>query len=273
MSEALVGVVAAAGHGGHSTPETFTKRRVGAPPGLFAVEAAGLRWLAEATGGVPVVTPLTVSEEALVLPRLPEVPPSQDAAEDFGRRLALTHRAGAPSFGSPPRGWQGDGYIGPLVLPHRTGDEWGAWFAEFRVLPYLRSARDAGNLEAEDAQAIGSLLDRLVDPGSDLSSPAEAPARLHGDLWNGNVLWTQAGVVLIDPAAHGGHRETDLAMLGLFGLPYLEQVLLAYHEQWPLSDGWQDRVGVHRLHPLLVHATLFGGGYGGQAGQIARELS
>ncbi len=251
---------------------TFTKRRVGAPTGLFAVEAAGLRWLAEA-GGVAMVTPLDVSDEALVLPRLPEVPPSAAAAAEFGRMLAVTHSAGAPHWGSPPAEWHGDGYIGPLVLPHRPGEEWGSWFAEFRVLPYLRSARDAGSLGVEDAAAIGSLLDRLADPTGELSSRGEVPARLHGDLWNGNVMWTRQGVVLIDPAAHGGNRETDLAMLDLFGLPYLDEVIRAYDESWPLSEGWRERRTVHQLHPLLVHATLFGGGYGARAADIARRFA
>lgn len=253
-------------------PGTFTKRRVGAPPGFFAVEAAGLRWLAEA-GGVSVVTPLAVEPERLVLPRLPEVAPSEDAATAFGAALARTHRAGAAAFGSPPSGWSGDGYIGPLRLPHRTGPEWGAWFAEFRVLPYLRSARDAGAIAADDAAAVGALLDLLADPAAGLAGAVEPPSRLHGDLWTGNVLWTGNGVVLIDPAAHGGHRETDLAMLALFGLPYLDDVLAGYEDVHPLARGWEERRGLHQLHPLLVHATLFGGGYGRRAGDVARRWS
>ena len=100
--------------------------------------------------------------------------------------------------------------------------------------------------------------------------PEEPPARLHGDLWTGNVLWGQDGRAwLVDPAAHGGHRETDLAMLALFGLPHLPRVLDAYDEAAPLAEGWQDRAGVHQLFPLLVHACLFGGGYGARAAAVA----
>ena len=90
-------------------------------------------------------------------------------------------------------------------------------------------------------------------------------ARLHGDLWSGNVVWTPGGAVLIDPAAHGGHRESDLAMLALFGLPHLGAVLVGYQSVSPLANGWQERVELHQLFPLLVHAVLFGGGYGAQA--------
>jgi fructosamine-3-kinase len=271
VSEAVTGELPVRVDGGTQVrgTDTFTKRRVGAPPGYFAVEAAGLRWLA-AAGGVAVVTPLEVRDEELVLPRLPEVGPSAAAASAFGRLLAATHRAGARAHGCPPDGWSGDGYIGPLRLPHRSSDDWSAWFAEFRVLPYLRSARDAGAIGPEDADSVGALLDRLVDGAVGLTGDAEPPSRLHGDLWTGNVLWTTDGIVLIDPAAHGGHRETDLAMLALFGLPYLDEVLAGYREARPLADGWRDRVGLHQLHPLLVHATLFGGGYGARAGQIAR---
>ncbi|MGF1663305.1 MAG: fructosamine kinase family protein [Kineosporiaceae bacterium] len=251
---------------------TFTKRRIGAPDGFFAVEAAGLRWLAEADGA-RVVLPLAVEPERLVLPRIPEVAPSAAAATGFGADLARTHAAGAPAFGAPPAGWTGDGYIGPLRLPHRPGSEWGAWYAEFRVLPYLRSARDSGAIDVEDATTIGRVLDLIADPALGRAGPVERPARLHGDLWNGNVLWTRDGVVLIDPAAHGGHRETDLAMLVLFGLPHLDEVLAGYDASHPLADGWGERLGLHQLHPLLVHATLFGGGYGRQAGAVARRYA
>ena len=114
-------------------------------------------------------------------------------------------------------------------------------------------------------------MERLCEELPGLAGPAEPPARLHGDLWSGNVLWAADGRVwLIDPAAHGGHRETDLAMLGLFGCPHMEQVLDGYREEAPLAEGWRERVGVHRLFPLLVHAVLFGRGYAEQALAVAR---
>ncbi|NEB76343.1 phosphotransferase, partial [Streptomyces sp. SID14478] len=142
------------------------------------------------------------------------------------------------------------------------GADWPHWYAEHRILPYLRLAVDAGTLRAAEAHSVEKVLDRLPS----LAGPAEPPARLHGDLWNGNVLWGPGGAAwLIDPAAHGGHRETDLAMLHLFGAPHLGRIVDGYQEAAPLADGWQDRLPLHQLFPLLVHAVLFGRGYAEQA--------
>jgi fructosamine-3-kinase len=237
----------------------FTKRRPGAPEGFFAVEAAGLHWLAQAAahGGVQVPVPLEVGADRIVLPRVDERAAFPAAADELGRRLAVTHAAGADHHGCPPDGWSGDGFIADLPLPHAPtpGSGWGRFYADLRVLPYARAAG------VQDVPSLRSLLDRLRAEDQSLVGPPEPPARLHGDLWTGNVLWSDTGPVLIDPAAHGGHRETDLAMLALFGLPHLGRVLAAYEEVHPLADGWQDRVPVHQLHPVLVHAALFGPSY------------
>ncbi|MGV9810981.1 fructosamine kinase family protein [Streptomyces cellulosae] len=230
-------------------------------------EAAGLRWLAEA--GTPPVPRVHGREGAwLVLDRVTEGRPDRDAALRFGRELAGLHAAGAPAFGAPPPSGPVEAFIGLAPMRNVTGDDWPAWYAEHRVLPYLRRAVDAGTMDAGEAAVVERVCARLPE----LAGPAEPPARLHGDLWSGNVLWGADGRVhVIDPAAHGGHRETDLAMLALFGCPLLDAVLEGYQEVAPLAEGWRERVGVHQLFPLLVHAVLFGRGYAGQALAAARS--
>jgi fructosamine-3-kinase len=250
-----------------SRSEPFRKSRAGAPPGFFAVEAAGLRWLA-AAGGVAVAEPLSVGADELVLPYVAQGPPTVADAEAFGRALATTHRAGARHHGCPPGGWPGDGWIATLRLPHAAAPPagWGPFYADLRLAPFTAA------LDPEGRLAVEAVCDRLREGDERLTGPAEPPSRLHGDLWSGNVLWGPHGAVLVDPAAHGGHRETDLAMLALFGLPHLDRVLAAYDEAHPLAHGWRDRVVLHQLHPLLVHATLFGGGYVAQAAGAAQRL-
>ncbi|MYR40820.1 fructosamine kinase family protein [Streptomyces sp. SID5910] len=234
--------------------------------GAARAEAAGLRWLA---GAGAVRIPQVHGDDAdwLVTDRVEQGPPSEEAAAGFGRELAALHAAGAPAFGSPPPGGPVEAYIGLAPMRNVTGDDWPRWYAEHRVLPYLRSAVDAGTVGAAEAADVERVCERLPE----LAGPAEPPARLHGDLWNGNVLWGADGHVrLIDPAAHGGHRETDLAMLRLFGCPLLERIMDGYGQAAPLADGWAARVGVHQLFPLLVHAVLFGRGYAEQAVAAAR---
>lgn len=248
---------------------SFVKRNPDAPPGFFGCEAAGLRWLGQVSGGVRCARVLGVEDTSLTLQRLPSGEPSPEAAWEFGQQLAVTHNAGAPGFGSAPAGWTGPGFFGPLhhplpmsLTPH---DRWGVFYADERLTPMLRHA--TSRLDAPTRHLVEAVIDRCragdYDDGDD-------PARLHGDLWSGNVMWTPDGVVLIDPAAHGGHRETDLAMLALFGCPHLEAVYRGYQEVQPLRPQWRERAGLHQLYPLLAHVVLFGGGYAGQTAAAAR---
>jgi fructosamine-3-kinase len=235
----------------------------GTPGGPFAAEGRGLRWLADA-GTVPTPEVLGWDDQALVLSWLPPGSPSPDAATRFGRDLARLHAAGADSFGAP---WPG--FIASLPLdntPWPATGGWPRWYAERRVLPYLRRAADDGTLGPGDVALVERVLDRIAA----LAGPDEAPSRIHGDCWSGNVLWSGGRGWLIDPAAHGGHRETDLAMLDLFGAPYLGEIVRGYQDAVPLAGGWRARIPLHQLHPLLVHVCLFGAGYREQARAAAR---
>lgn len=237
------------------------KTRQGAPPDFYAAEARGLAWLASAEGGVPVPTVLAVADDCLLLEWVePGTRHPADAATAFGAALARTHDAGAPTWGAEEDGW-----IGRLPMPNRPAPTWAEFYAVRRVLPYLKLARDRGTIDGTAADAVETVVGRLPD-----LLPEEAPARVHGDLWNGNCLWGLDGVVhALDPAAYGGHREVDLAMLHLFGFTHLEQMVAGYQSVHPLADGWEERLGVHQLFPLLVHACTFGGGYGARAGAVA----
>ncbi len=238
------------------------KTRAGAPPGFFESEARGLRWLAE-PGVCEVAEVLAVEHDCLVLRWIEPARPSPETAADLGRSLARLHATGADRLGADQ-----DGFIGLLPLPNRSAPTWPEFFATRRVLPYLKLASDRGNIEPADVSAVEALVKRIAD----VAGPEEPPARLHGDLWSGNVVWSERHGTLIDPAAHGGHRETDLAMLALFGLPHLHRLLDAYQAEHPLADGWRERQPLHQLFPLLVHAALFGGHYGARAGEAARRL-
>jgi fructosamine-3-kinase len=243
----------------------FMKSQPGAPAGFFAAEVAGLRWLAAAPAGPPVPAVLGSDQETLILPWITAGTPSPAGVERLGRELATLHAAGAPGFGADWPGW-----IGAAELDNQPWPGWPGFYAIRRLQPYLRLLRDAGDLDVAGA----AIFDRLADRLPYLAGPAEPPARIHGDLWSGNVLWDRDGRAwVIDPAAHGGHRETDLAMLALFGAAGLDRLLAAYHETAPLADGWLDRVALHQLHPLLVHAVLFGGGYLEQATTLARRYA
>jgi len=252
----------------------FVKTRADAAPGEYATEAAGLRWLAQA--------------DAVALPRVLAVGEGDgprflalewvdagrlDAAgqEELGRGLAALHAAGAPDFGAPPPGAVGRAgataplRIGELELSNSPAADWPSFYVKRRLVPLVALCLERGTLSASGARAVERVCARI----DDLAGPAEPPARLHGDLWGGNVLAGADGRArLIDPAAYGGHREVDLAMLRLFGAPS-ERVFAAYDEAAPLADGHGERVALWQLFPLLVHAALFGGSYGASVERAA----
>ena len=254
--------------------DKYRKQERSAPDGYFRWEAVGLRWLASAVGGASVVRVLDVGSHHLDLAALGPVSPSAADAETFGAGLARTHAAGAASYGAPPEGWSGDGWLGPaaelLPLSLRPVATWGELYARQRVVPMLREGLRRSVYGATEAAVFELLAARLLDGVFDTGEP---PSRIHGDLWNGNIVWTASGGVLIDPAAHGGHRETDLAFLTLFGAPHLHRLLAAYDEAVPLADGWRERVQLHQVHHLMLHAVLIGGGYVAQSVAAARRYT
>jgi fructosamine-3-kinase len=166
--------------------------------------------------------------------------------------LARLHRAGAPAFGREDRRTTGS-----RGLPNEPCATWSEFYATNRLLPLARLARAAQAIPEPAIAAMEELAGRLdAVAGGD-----EAPARLHGDLWSGNRLIGADGRNwLIDPAAHGGHREFDLAMMRLFG-GFGTECFEAYEAVSPLADGWAARIPLHQIAPLVVHAIKFGGGY------------
>jgi fructosamine-3-kinase len=231
----------------------FAKTHRRAPPGFFSTEAAGLAWLREADAA-PVPEVLGVSDDPplLILEWIEPGRPARSTEAEFGRALARMHRTGAPCFGRQDRR-----STGSRGLPNEPCDSWVEFYASNRLLPLARLASDEGALPESAIRQLEAVAGRL----GELGGAPEPPARLHGDLWGGNRLVGAGGVSwLIDPAAHGGHREFDLAMMRLFG-GFGDPCFAAYAESFPLADGWADRVPLHQLAPLVVHAIKFAGGY------------
>jgi fructosamine-3-kinase len=222
----------------------FVKHR---PDGNFAAEAVGLRWLA-AAGALPLPVPLAHDADWLALEWIDSAPRRGDFWEALGSGLARLHAAGAERF-------SGEMLVGDVLLPGEPAADWPSFYGERRLAPLARMA--------------GIDLDRVIERLPELCGPPESPARLHGDLWTGNVMSGPDGAPwLVDPAAYGGHREIDLAMLQLFGSPP-PAFFAAYEDVAPLADGWRERTELNQLLPLLVHAVLFGGGYGASVRRVA----
>jgi fructosamine-3-kinase len=234
----------------------FLKAQRSAPPGFFAAEAAGLRELGGVASG----------------PRVPEVHGHRDVASGWswialewleprqprpadgavlGERLATLHRAAGGGWG-----WERDGFIGTLPQANGSCGRWADFWYRRRLAPQLRNAGGPSALgRAADWRRLEASIPQLLAVGDE-----EGPSPLHGDLWSGNVLATDTGPALVDPAFYQGHREVDLAMADLFG-GFDEAFHDAYAAAWPLRPGYRVRRDVYQLYYLLVHVNLFGAAY------------
>lgn len=249
-----------------SEGEFFAKWSRDAPADIFVNEACGLEALREAGAALVIPRVLAASEPVdgqpafLILEYLPPAPPGQGHdRENLGRGLATLHRASAPQFGFPS-----PTYCGSTWQDNRSGESWTEFYRDRRLRPMVRRLADQDRCSAGDLVVYERLMSRL----DDLLPGHPTPALIHGDLWSGNVLWTERGPGLVDPACAYADREMEFGITTLFG--GLEgSALSAYEEAWPLPPGWRDRNPLYQLYHLLNHAVLFGGHYGEEARRIA----
>lgn len=231
----------------------FIKTHRQPPPGFFSTEAAGLKWLRDsAKVNVPEVLGFSDEPPFLALEWVEIGAGNADTEKTFGRELAQLHQMSFSCFGRPD-----SRTTGSQAVPNKPTESWAEFYATQRLLPLAQLAHDKSALSSKCISMLEKVCHRLTEFGA----ADEPPSLLHGDLWAGNrVIDCTNKSWLIDPAAHGGHREFDLAMMQLFG-GYGQDCYAAYNEMFPLQSGWKDRVALHQLAPLAVHAIKFGGSY------------
>ncbi|MBW8682967.1 fructosamine kinase family protein [Chitinophaga rhizophila] len=233
---------------------------------MFTKESNGLQLLGTAKA-LRVPTPYCYGSfqqyAYLLMEYLPGGRPAQQSIQQLAEGLATLHRCSSEQFGL-----QEDNYIGTLRQHNKQTSSWGVFYGQYRILPLVRQLIDIGHFGDKDLRQTDSLVKRLED-----MFPEEVPALLHGDLWSGNYMFTVDGQPAIyDPAVYYGHREMDIAMTRLFG-GFDASFYEHYQSAFPMVAGWQDRVPLFQLYPVLVHAVLFGGQYITQSARIIAQYS
>jgi len=201
-------------------------------------------------------------QQYLLLEWLEKGFPKKDTWEKFGQGLALMHQQPQEYFGLNE-----DNYIGSLNQNNDRHNEWDSFYAERRIMPLVKKLFDAGSFSStniKDAEFFCTMIQDIF--------PSEPPSLLHGDLWAGNYMISSSGYATIfDPAVYFGHREMDIGMTKLFG-GFDRRFYGAYNESYPLEKGWEKRLPITQLYPLLVHAVLFGGHYISNVKDILKQF-
>jgi protein-ribulosamine 3-kinase len=235
-------------------------------PGMFASEAEGLSLLASTK---EIRVPSVISEGCvgsysyLLLEFIRPVKPVSNFMTEFGQRLASLHSHSAGKYGL-----QKDNYMGSLMQQNCWHDDWVTFFVEERLQKQVSLAYQTGALSINHVSSFEQLYPRLKT-----LLPEEKPALLHGDLWSGNFITSETGhACIFDPAVYYGNREIDIAMTTMFG-GFSREFYAGYNESWPLESGWEERIDIYNLYPLLIHLNLFGSGYLGQILSTIRRFA
>ncbi|MBD3617332.1 MAG: fructosamine kinase family protein [Gracilimonas sp.] len=241
----------------------FVKWNENAPENMFLVEARGLELLSSAGAGLQIPAVRVTSDNFLVLQWIEEGGGRQNSAYDFGNGLAKVHKSTTNYFGLDH-----NNFIGRLPQSNTKHATWPDFFALERIEPQIKMGVESNKLTRSVLRDVEALYKKL---GSIF--PSEKPALLHGDLWSGNYMFTKTGVASIyDPAVYYGHREMDIAMTRLFG-GFSANFYEGYNDEFPLEAGFEDRITLCNLYPVLVHANLFGGSYCRQAENIIHSYA
>jgi fructosamine-3-kinase len=231
-------------------------------PKMFETEKAGLEILSSTnTFRIPKVFNFGTIEDTSYLLLEYIAPGSKNDGfwTDFGSKLAQLHGHSSDLYG-----WKYNNYIGSLFQSNRFKNKASDFYINERLRPQINLARKGGYLTEDLTRFFKTIRDII---------PNEAPALIHGDLWNGNYMTDENGEpVLIDPSVSYSHREMDLAMMQLFG-GFPPEVFSVYNEVFPLQPGWEERVPLWQLYYLLVHLNLFGAGYLGQVRSAISRFS
>lgn len=250
-----------------SVGDFFLKWNATAPPDMFLKEAEGLNEMRLAENPFLIIPKVIWSKEPdewpglLLMEYLQPANNTSGFDERLGRGIAQLHHKTNSTFG-----FHHSNYCGTTIQDNTWTESWPEFYAQCRIWALVKQIKLIRGMSVEEQKIYEKLVERMPV----LLAHQTVPSLIHGDLWSGNYMLTANGPALIDPACYYADCEMELGMMQLFG-GFPSAVWKAYQEEFPLPEDWKERIRLYQLYHVLNHYLLFGGSYGRQALEIAKE--
>ena len=184
---------------------------------------------------------------------------------DFLESVIKIHSVSSSSYG-----FRFNTQIGALEQINDLEKNWVSFFVEKRLSNIFEKANQKENMGKNINDKITLILNHMKD----LIPDKPTPLLLHGDLWEGNILFNNKKFVgFIDPGSFYGHNEMEVAYLRWFNPSFVDSNFLEkYNDYITVEKNYLSYEPVYQLYYALCNVALWDKSYIDEVKKLLKKL-